>query len=102
MNLLVQRGQLNWVKLKSMELNDRTVHKKTQLHKYFCKASTSQDFSAYVEVTFPARLTHKLTFKQSVFSFPVWRAESKQQGFHANNVSPTSALIRVAACESDV
>lgn len=50
----------------------------------------------HVKVTFPACLPHKLTFKQSGF-LPVWQAESKQ-GLRAN----TSALIGVAACESDV
>lgn len=43
LNLLAQTGQLNWVKLKSMQLNDRTVYNNTQLYKYFC---TSQDLSA--------------------------------------------------------
>lgn len=38
MNLLVQTGQLNWVKLKSMELNDRTVHKKNTALQIFLQS----------------------------------------------------------------
>lgn len=65
MNLLVQTGQLNWVKLKSIELNDTSQF--TNISAQLALLGTSVHVETNVEVIFPARLSHKLTLKQSVF-----------------------------------